>query len=91
MDFHSVIKKNEILSFADRWMELENIRLARFRQPKAICFLSHEEYRFKTNISNIVDAYKYMQNIYPKMKPVESVPRREGERIKEKDGGGESN
>jgi hypothetical protein len=25
MEFYSAIKKNEILSFASRWMELENI------------------------------------------------------------------
>jgi hypothetical protein len=28
MDTYSGIKKNEILSFADRWMELENIILS---------------------------------------------------------------
>jgi hypothetical protein len=28
MEFHSAIKKKEILSFADKWMELENIILS---------------------------------------------------------------
>jgi hypothetical protein len=27
MEFYSAIKKNEILSFASRWMELENTTL----------------------------------------------------------------
>jgi hypothetical protein len=41
MEFYSAIKKNEILLFAGKWMELENIilnELARFRQPKAHIF-----------------------------------------------------
>jgi hypothetical protein len=28
MEFYSPTKKNEILSFADKWMELENIMLS---------------------------------------------------------------
>jgi hypothetical protein len=32
MDFYSTIKKNEILSFAGKWMELENIILSKVRQ-----------------------------------------------------------
>jgi hypothetical protein len=28
MEFYSVTKKNEILSFAGKWMELENINLS---------------------------------------------------------------
>jgi hypothetical protein len=28
MEFYSAIKKNEILSFASKWMELENIILS---------------------------------------------------------------
>jgi hypothetical protein len=30
------------------------VRLARFRRPKAICFLSYAEYRTNTNTSNIM-------------------------------------
>jgi hypothetical protein len=32
MEFYSTIKKNEILSFASEWMELENIILSEVRQ-----------------------------------------------------------
>jgi hypothetical protein len=32
MEFHSAIKKNEILSFAGKWMELENIILSEVSQ-----------------------------------------------------------
>jgi hypothetical protein len=52
MEFYSATKKNEILSFAGKWMELENIILSevrRFRRPKATCFLSYVEYRHNTN------------------------------------------
>jgi hypothetical protein len=53
MEFYSVIKKNEILLFAGEWMKPENIKqvkLARFRKPKATCFLSsYVEYRPNTN------------------------------------------
>jgi hypothetical protein len=34
MEFYSATKKNEILLFGDKWMELE-VKLARFRKPKA--------------------------------------------------------
>jgi hypothetical protein len=42
VEFYLAIKKNEILSFVGKWVELENIilsELARFRKPKAACFL----------------------------------------------------
>jgi hypothetical protein len=32
MEFYSAMKKNEILSFASKWMELENIVLSEFSQ-----------------------------------------------------------
>jgi hypothetical protein len=32
MEFYSAIKKNEILSFAGKWMELENIILREVNQ-----------------------------------------------------------
>jgi hypothetical protein len=32
MEFYSVIKKNETLSFAGKWMELENIILSEVSQ-----------------------------------------------------------
>jgi hypothetical protein len=40
MEFYSTMKKNEILLFSSKWMELENIilaGLARFRRPRIIC------------------------------------------------------
>jgi hypothetical protein len=50
MEFYSATK-NKILSFAGKWMELENtVKLARFRRPKVACFLSYVEYRPNTNI-----------------------------------------
>jgi hypothetical protein len=48
MEFYSAIKNNEILSFAHKWMELENIILSEVSQvqkPKATCFLSYVEYK----------------------------------------------
>jgi hypothetical protein len=52
MEFNSATKKNEILSFAGKRIELKNIilsKLIRLRRPKATCFLSYVEYRPKTN------------------------------------------
>jgi hypothetical protein len=42
MEFYSVIKKNEILLFATRWMELKNIILSEVSQVKKAkgCILS---------------------------------------------------
>jgi hypothetical protein len=34
MEFYSAIKKNEILSFASKWMELENIILSKVNQTQ---------------------------------------------------------
>jgi hypothetical protein len=34
MNFYSAIKKNEIMSFADKWMELEIIRLSKLSQAQ---------------------------------------------------------
>jgi hypothetical protein len=55
MEFYSIIKKNEILLYADKWMELDNIILSEVSQvqkAKATCFLSSVVYRPNTNISN---------------------------------------
>jgi hypothetical protein len=52
MEFYSSTKKNEILSFASKWMELENIILSeviRLRRPKLACSPSCADYRLKTN------------------------------------------
>jgi hypothetical protein len=34
MEFYSAMKKNEILSFAGKWMELENIILSKVSQAQ---------------------------------------------------------
>jgi hypothetical protein len=34
MEFYSVMKKNEILSFTSKWMELENIILSKVNQAQ---------------------------------------------------------
>jgi hypothetical protein len=52
MEFYSAIKKNEILSFAGKWMELENIILSEVSQvqkAKGGSFLSYVEYRPNSN------------------------------------------
>jgi hypothetical protein len=57
MEFYSARKKNEILSFADKWIELENIILSEVSQvqkAKSTCFLSYMEYRPNKNTSNIM-------------------------------------
>jgi hypothetical protein len=56
MEIYSVKKQNEILSFAGKWMELENIILSevRLRTPKNACSLSYVEYRPNTNIRIIM-------------------------------------
>jgi hypothetical protein len=54
MEFYSATKKNEILSFAGTWMELENIILSEVNQAqktKAECFILYVKYRCNTNIT----------------------------------------
>jgi hypothetical protein len=49
MEFYSATKMNEILSFADKWMELESIILnkVRLRKPKIACCPPYADYRPK--------------------------------------------
>jgi hypothetical protein len=56
VEFYSVTK-NEILSFASKWMELENITLSkvRLRRPKITCSSSYVDYRHKTNAVILLD------------------------------------
>jgi hypothetical protein len=52
MEFYSAMKKNEILSFAGKWMELENIILSEVSQaqrPKIICSPSYVDFRSRAN------------------------------------------
>jgi hypothetical protein len=58
--FYSAIKKNEILSFASKWMGLENILLmlawlARLRRPKIVCSPSYEDFRSRANAVVLLD------------------------------------
>ena len=44
MDYYSAIKKNEIMAFVSKWMELETIMLSEISQspkPKAECSLCY--------------------------------------------------
>jgi hypothetical protein len=51
MEFYSAMKKNEILSFAGKWVELDIVilRLARLRRPKIICSPSYADFRSRVN------------------------------------------
>jgi hypothetical protein len=58
MEFYSATMKNEILSFANKWMELENIILSKVshgRRPKIICSPSYANVRPKTNAVIFLD------------------------------------
>jgi hypothetical protein len=58
MEFYSSTKKNEILSFAGKWMELENIILSKVSQSqktKNSCSPSYADYRLKTNALILLD------------------------------------
>jgi hypothetical protein len=53
MAFYSATK-NEILSVAGKWMEVEtlsSVKLARFKRSKATSLLSYVEYRPDTSIA----------------------------------------
>jgi hypothetical protein len=58
MDFNSVTKKNEILSCASKWMELENItltKIVRVKRPRISYSSSYADYRLKTNTVILLD------------------------------------
>jgi hypothetical protein len=58
MEFHSTMKKNEILSFACKWMELENIILSEVNQiqrPKVINSPLYAVFRSRTNTAMLED------------------------------------
>jgi hypothetical protein len=50
MEYYSTTVKNEIMSFSDKWVELETTMLSKVSefQKKAACFLSYMEDRHKT-------------------------------------------
>jgi hypothetical protein len=53
MEFYAAMKKNEILSFASKWMELENIILSEVslaqKRPKIVCSPSDADFRSRAN------------------------------------------
>jgi hypothetical protein len=56
IEFYSATKKNKILSFIGKWMELENIILSEVSQaqrPKDACSPSYADYRPTTNTAII--------------------------------------
>jgi hypothetical protein len=56
MEFYSATKKNEILSFAGKWMELEIIlNEVRLRRPKLTCSPSNVDYRLIINVVILLD------------------------------------
>jgi hypothetical protein len=55
MEFYSATKKNEILSFASKWMALENIILSEVNQAKSHMFSPYVDYRLKTNAVILLD------------------------------------
>jgi hypothetical protein len=60
MEFYLAMKKNEILSFASKWMELENIILSEISQaqkPKIVCSPPYVDTRFRANAAMWLDLY----------------------------------
>jgi hypothetical protein len=58
MEFYSAMKKNEILSFSSKWMELENIILSKVSQAqkaKNHMFSSYADYRPKSNAAMLLE------------------------------------
>jgi hypothetical protein len=58
MEFYSAMKKNKILSFAGKWLELENIILSEVSQAqntKFICSPSYVEFRSRANAATWLD------------------------------------
>jgi hypothetical protein len=55
MEFYSAMNKNEILSFAGKWMELENMRSAKLRRPQIICSPSNADFRSRANAAMWLD------------------------------------
>jgi hypothetical protein len=58
VEFYSLMKKNEILSFASKWMELENIILSEVTQAqktKIVCSPSYSDFRSRANVAMLLD------------------------------------
>jgi hypothetical protein len=60
MEFYEAMKKNEILSFTSKWMELKNIILNEVSKAQKIaCSLSYVDFRSKANTTKGSD-FDYM-------------------------------
>jgi hypothetical protein len=46
VEYYSVIKKNEIMSFSGKWLKLKKIKLSKISQTNITCYLSYAEARF---------------------------------------------
>jgi hypothetical protein len=58
MELYSAMKKNEILLFASKWIELENIILSKVSQAlktKIICSPSYVDFRSRANAAMLLD------------------------------------
>jgi hypothetical protein len=58
MEFYSAMKKNEILLFSSKWMELENIILSKVSQAqktKNLCSPSYADFRSRANTAVLLD------------------------------------
>jgi hypothetical protein len=67
MEFYSAMKKNEILSFASKWMELENIILSEDSQaqrPKIVCSSSYADFRSRSNTAMLLDLGQMLRGEY---------------------------
>jgi hypothetical protein len=68
MEFSLALKKDEILLFAGKWMELENIILSQISQRSHV--FSH---MWIIGPRQTEAAYKYIQNMYSKVELVEEI------------------
>jgi hypothetical protein len=58
MEFYSAMKKNELLSFAGKWMELENIissEVSQSQKTKNHMFSSYADFRSRANAAMWLD------------------------------------
>jgi hypothetical protein len=58
MELYAAMKKNEILSFTGKWLELENIILSdasQVRRPKITCSPSYVDFRSRANTAMLLD------------------------------------
>jgi hypothetical protein len=58
MEFYSAMKKDEILSFAGKWMELENVilrKLSQAQKTKIVCSPSYADFRSRANAAVWLD------------------------------------